>query len=99
MSISCIKTVTGEDLIGEVIVREEEVDIADPCVVVVVPTSQSQYSVGLAPFLPFANSKKFSFRKEHVIMFYDPADGLRNEYNRITGKGIVVPTNKIELMK
>lgn len=98
MNISCIKTITGEDLIGEIILGEDNIIIEDPCVVVVVPTSQNQYSVGLAPFMPFAATKKFSYLKEHVVLFYDAAAELKNEYNRITGKGIIIPKSKIELV-
>jgi hypothetical protein len=98
MSISCIKTITGEDIIGDITEHAHGVDVETPLMVVVVPTQQGQYNVGLAPYMMFSSQKKFTFKKEHVIMQYDPADELRNEYNRITGKGIIVSTPKIELV-
>ena len=89
--IKCIKLITGEDLIGDVEVN--------PCVVVLIPTQEHQYSIGLAPFLPFAASKKFSYSREHIVLLYEAADQLKNEYSRITGKGIIMPDRpKLELV-
>jgi hypothetical protein len=97
--IKCIKLVTGEDLIGDVEVQGDSLTIETPCAVVLIPTQEHQYSVGLAPFLPFAASKKFSYSREHVVLVYEAADQLKNEYNRITGKGIVLPERpKLELV-
>lgn len=97
--IKCMKTVTGEDLIGDIEMHGDTLTIDTPCVVVLIPTQEHQYSVGLAPFLPFAASKKFTYSSEHVVLVYDAADQLKNEYNRITGKGIIVPEKpKLELV-
>lgn len=97
--IKCVKTVTGEDLIGDIETHGDVLTIDTPCVIVLIPTQEHQYSVGLAPFLPFAATKKFTYNKEHVVLMYEAADQLKNEYNRITGKGILVPERpKIELV-
>jgi hypothetical protein len=97
--IKCMKTVTGEDLIGNIEVQGDTLTIDTPCVVVLIPTQENQFTVGLAPFLPFSASKKFTYSREHVVLVYEAADQLKNEYNRITGKGIVMPERpKLELV-
>ena len=97
--IKCIKLITGEDLIGDVEVQGDTLTIDNPCVVVLIPTQEHQYSIGLAPFLPVAASKKFSYSREHIVLLYEAADQLKNEYSRITGKGIIMPDRpKLELV-
>lgn len=98
MALTCIKTALGEDLLGEVTVTDDMVEIDTPLMIMIVPTQQGQYSVGLAPYMIFSADKKFTFPKNHVVLMSEPADQLRNDYNRITGKGIVVPKPKIELI-
>lgn len=100
MNIQCLKLITGEDLIGEVELRMEgTVMIKDPCAIVMIPAAQNQFTVGLAPYLPFAAKKEFSFDPDDVVLRFEPANELRNEYSRITGKGITLPpTPKIELV-
>jgi hypothetical protein len=94
-----MKTVTGEDLIGYVEVQGDVLTIDTPCVVVLIPSQEHQFSVGLAPYLPFSSTKKFTFNREHVVLVYEAADQLKNEYTRITGKGIIVPEKtKLELV-
>ena len=99
MSISCVKTVNGDDLIGVIEEKYETVTVDTPCAIVLVPTGQNQFSVGLAPFLPFSKTRVLTFKKEHIVLFFEAADELKNEYNRITGKGIVVPKSSIEIVR
>lgn len=96
--ISCFKTILGEDLIGELTVHEDTVEIDSPLMIMIVPTEKGQYSVGLAPYMVFAAARKFTFKKDHIMFFYDAADEIRADYTRITGKGIIVPKTKIELL-
>jgi hypothetical protein len=98
MSISCIKISTGEDLIGDITHTEQGVTIESPLMIVVVPNQQGQYGVGLAPYMIFSAQKAFTFKNENVLMEFEPADELRNDYNRITGKGIIVTKPKIALV-
>jgi hypothetical protein len=94
-----MKTITGEDLIGNIEIQDDSLTIDTPCVVVLIPSQEHQFSVGMAPYLPFSATTKFKFSREHVVLIYEAADQLKNEYNRITGKGIVIPEKpKIELV-
>jgi hypothetical protein len=94
-----MKTITGEDLIGKIEMHGETLTIDSPCVIVLIPSQEHQYSVGLAPFLPFSPTKKFTFSSEHVVLLYEAADQLKNEYVRITGNGIIIPEKpKLELV-
>lgn len=91
MTLTCIKNVVGEDLIGKVSTRDGFVDIEDPMMIMVVPNQQGQISIGLAPYQVYAKARKFTFHEEHIMLTYEPAAELRNEYTRLTS-GIVIPT-------
>lgn len=100
MAISCLKLITGEDLIADVSeTLGGDVKISSPCMVLMLPTGNNNYTVGLAPFLPYAEHKEFVYKKEHIVIIYDASAPLKNQYNQMTGKGLVVPESKIELLK
>jgi hypothetical protein len=100
MAISCIKLITGEDLIGDITHEGDICTIESPLSIVMVPTQQGSFNVGLAPYMVFSATKKFSFHRDHIVVSCDVADELRNEYQRITGRGIIIAsTPKLELLR
>jgi F0F1-type ATP synthase alpha subunit len=99
MNIQCIKTTLGEDIIANVEqTLSGDIKLSYPLMIMLIP-QDGQYTIGLAPYLSFANSKTFPYKKEHVMMMFEPATELRNEYVRITGQGIVIPKSELSLMK
>ena len=99
MAISCIKTITGDDLIGDITVNGDTLTIDTPLSLVVVPSGNNQYSIALAPFMPFSATKIYKYHMNHVVLFYDGIDEIRNDYQRVTGKGIIIPSRpKLELV-
>lgn len=99
MSISCIKLITGEDIIADVTdTLQGDVQISHPCMILMIPTGNNNYTVGLAPFMPYAEGKEFTYKKEHVVLHYEASSPLKNQYNEITGRGLVIPKPKIELV-
>lgn len=95
-----IKTISGETIIGEKAERmgDDNVSLMDPFNVMISPTGNGTFGIGLAPYLSFAEDKKFTFGPEHILHVFTPSDDLKNEYNRITGRGIVVPSSKIQVV-
>ena len=99
MTIRCLKTIIGEDLIGDVsTTMSGEIVISKPCAIMMMPTNNGGgFTIGLAPYLPFAEKKEFTYNAEQILLNYEPVIDLRNEYSRIMGSGIVVaaqlPTN------
>lgn len=96
--ISCIKLVTGEDIIGEMTMHDTgKVTVKNAFAVVMVPAAQNQYTVGLAPFLPFASTKEMTYNREHVVLMFEPVSELANDYRRITG-GIILAKSELKLV-
>ena len=49
-----------------------------------------QVGLGLMPFLPYADEKKFNFNREHVMVEFEPGVDMLNNYNRMFGSGIQI---------
>lgn len=91
MNIQCIKLSTGEDLIGDVSeqIHDGSVTISKPMAVGIAQGPNGSFQVGIFPFLPFAKDKQFTFRKENVLLIYEPVLELWNQYSSVHGTGIV----------
>lgn len=92
MNIKLIRLSTGEDLLGDVTINENaDVVVENPCMVYVRPNqNNSGASVGITKWMPYAANKEFIIDGKFVVTLADPADDLKNEYNKIFGSGIVV---------
>lgn len=102
--IQCIRLSTGDDIIGELEHNSlaDTYTIKEPLSIIVMPTGNNNFTVGLAPFLPFTektgSGRTFTFKGQHVLTTYEPSTELRNEYSRITG-GIVLAKPELGLIK
>lgn len=100
MNIKCIKTIIGEDLIGELTETiGGHIQLKSPCAVIMVPMQNNQFTIALAPYMPFVQQKEFTFKPSDVMFVCDPSTELKNEYSRIMGTGIIVPKTELSLVK
>jgi hypothetical protein len=101
MNVKLIRLQTGEDLMGDVVIDENDnIVIENPCMVYVRPNSTNTgASIGLTRWLPYAASKTFTIESRWVVVLTDPADDLKAEYNSAFGSGIVVPPTSIQVAK
>jgi hypothetical protein len=92
--IICLKLLSGDEIIGKLKERSElnsTITLEDVASIYMVPgQSQTQVSLGLAPFLPYSNDSSFTIKSEIVIITHDPSLDLRNNYNRMFGSGIQI---------
>lgn len=97
-----IKTIAGENLIGERIEKlgnTNTLTLAQPFNIMIAPTGNGSYGIGLAPYLSFSNDKEFSFETSHILHVFEPAADIKNEYHRLTGRGLLVPSSGIKVVK
>jgi hypothetical protein len=92
--VKCLKLTTGEDLIGQVTFSGDTLKIKRAFQVAVVQAGPDQLGIGLMPFLPFAASDEFNIHLANVLIEFEPAVELANQYASITG-GIVMAANRI----
>ena len=96
-NIQIVKLTTGEDLIGDLEELETEgrafLLITKPAIIMMMPKpgSDTDFTVGLAPYAPFSKDHKVPIFPNHVVSIYDPGPDMLNTYNRKYGSGIVTP--------
>lgn len=91
MSVVCLKLMSGEELIGTLLVEDPNyVEIEEVSAVVMMPGEQGQFRMGLMPFLPYSESVKFTINKRAVVTIFTPSVEMINNYNRKHGAGIQV---------
>lgn len=91
-NIRIIKLVTGEELLGDVTDQGLAYSIKNAVIVALVPSraNPQQPSVGLAPWMPYAENDPVVIPKQHVVYDAKPVKEMVNNYNSIFG-GIITP--------
>ena len=99
--ISCFKSVLGEDIIGNITENlDGSIVVSKPMLIMINPNGQGGFSVGLFPYLMYAEKKEFTYRREQYLFLFDAVSDLHNEYLRAT-TGLVIPqaeTPKLSLI-
>ena len=87
MNVKIVKFVSGEEIIGEW--DEETSLIKNP--VVMIPVDKNK--IAFQPWLPYAEDKEYKLKEAQIHVVANPSSTIVNEYNRMFGSGIVVPTD------
>ena len=92
MNIKIVKLFNGEELIGEY--DEKTNVIKNP--VIMIPVNKEQ--IAFQPWLPYAEDKEYQLKETMIIITATPSSPFLNEYNRVFGSGIVVPSAKSNII-
>ena len=87
MNVKIVKMISGEELIGEY--DEETTTIINP--VVIIPVSKEK--IAFQPWVPYSEDKEFKLKESMILVVATPSKLITNEFNRVYGSGIVVPTD------
>lgn len=95
MKIYAMKLVTGEELIGEIMIEgENEFVIKNPLGISIVRGKDGSPNVGFSPFPIHAEQKSdttIALKREHIVYYYIPAEDFVKNYDQIFGVGIILP--------
>jgi hypothetical protein len=89
MNIKVVRLVSGEELIGEW--NDEKTIINNP--VVMVPVAKDQ--LGFSPWIPYSDDEDIQLKDQHIMTVLTPDKKLQDEYNKVYGSGLILPTEKI----
>ena len=92
MSTKCLRLTTGEELIAELTENDTSYTLKTPANIFMVPNGKGGIGLNLLPLFPYADSREFTFPKTAVVIVFTPSREMLNEYNRLFGSGIVIPT-------
>ena len=89
MNVKIIRLVSTEELIGDW--DEETKTVTNP--VVMIPVAKDQ--LGFQPWIPYAEDDEVQLKEEHIVVVLTPDKKLQNEYNRVFGSGLVLPSEDL----
>ena len=91
-NIRIIKLITGEELIGDVTDQGLAYSIKNAVIVALVPSRANPQlpSIGLAPWMPYAENEPVIISKNSIVYEAKPIKEMVNNYNSIFG-GIITP--------
>ena len=84
--IRLVKLKSGEEIIGDVTVLDDNVIISSPCQLM--PTD---HGIGFTPWPPFAKHDNVTVKKDWTICITDPVDAARDAWSSKFGSGIILP--------
>jgi len=97
-NVKILRLVSGEELLGEVLVNEVvgELMIKNPVRIVVMPNKLDPKTpnVGFAPWAEFTDQKSFKLDMSHILCIMEPIKEFINQYNTMFG-GLVVPSSNL----
>ena len=93
MAVKLLRLKSGEDIISDIVSENSEnIKIKNPAMVMPLSDGRgNQVQVGLAPWMPFSESKEFELPRDWVLLLTEPASDIVNNYNQVFGSGIVIP--------
>lgn len=97
MTVKVFRMINGEEVIAKVVGETESCyDVKSPANIMLQPTESGQMGVGIAFYMPYADSNDVSIRKNGIAAECAPDIKMENEYNRVFGSGIqIAPANAL----
>lgn len=96
-NIKCVRLTGGEEIMGDVVqLGDGEIHIEDPAAIHMMPNQSGQMQLGMLPWLPYSDDRKFVIATDKVVTVHTPSRDLLNRYNSIFGSGIeIAPAGSI----
>ena len=94
MSITVIRLVTNEEIIGDISETETTHIIKKPAVLGFLADDDGKPNMVLQKYLPHSEAgddSEIEISKDHVLFSFEPLDEIVNHYNEILGSGIITP--------
>jgi len=94
--IKVIKLITGEDVVSDIEMLENDTKISMKAPQRFVMT---QEGLGSIPLMPFSSDEKFVVSMSHVVLIAEPDSEVKNGYSAQHGSGIVVPSVSQKILR
>jgi hypothetical protein len=98
MTITAIKLVTGEEIVGDVTSALDQypnITIKNPVLVAIQRAQDGQMALAFLPFMPYLGKDvEIDIPRDKTIIVKTVDEGMRNQYNTVFG-GILTPTKQL----
>ena len=98
MDIRAFRLITGEDIIAEVVSNKGDWwDLKNPVQLAMLPSKAdpTKNTFGFVPYPSYTEAKEIRFNDHHIIFVITPAKEFIDQYDRIFGAGIIMPSSTI----
>ena len=99
MKVVALKLVTGEDVLGEIVINDSQgMRLKNPVGIAIVKGKDGGTNIGFSPFPIHSEPQtdlEIGFEYSHIVYSYLPAADFIKNYKNIFGSGLIVPENKI----
>ena len=96
MQTKCIKLVSGEEILTEVLSESSDIIyIKNPVVMIMAREGQ----LAIVPWLPLAEKQECSIKKSDIILSYIPKQDLVNHYKQQTGGIVTAPAGVLNRLE
>jgi hypothetical protein len=90
-NILCLQLVNGMELMGKLDKENENsISLKDVAQIATIPNQAGQMSVGLFPWLPYAEKSEFQIQNHNIVVKFIPGLDMVNNYNKFFGSGIQI---------
>lgn len=93
MAVKILKLITGEEIVGEIVVTDENNTVLKNPLSIVLRPSQDGFTFGFVPWCNLMEGDK-TIPNDKVLTSGDAADDVKNAYNSMFG-GIVTPPKQL----
>lgn len=97
MNIMITRLLTGEEILGEIEINDNECFIKNPTQIGAMPNPKSgNIDIHMSPWIPLSSDKTVKINMSQVLCQYAPVNDIINKYNSMFGSGLYIPpTSKI----
>ena len=111
MNVKLMRLSTGEDLIGDVTgtftsgeggAVKHGITIENPCIVYLSQNPSNPggpANLGMTRWMPYADNKSFEIDNKYIVTIAEPVEELAKQYDGVFGSGLIVPSQKLEVVK
>ena len=90
-NVKIVRMTSGEEILCTIVKEDaNNILIEDPTIII--PTQDR--NIGLAPWMPYADTAKISIKQTFVAFIVDPVEQLAEQYRSIHSK-IITPNQRI----
>lgn len=95
--IKILKLITSEEVVGEVIEKNELITINQPCAVMLIASRSTpdQHSMALVPYAGYTKDHSITISRDKIVWEAELAEEVFNQYNAIFGSGIQIVSSPV----
>jgi hypothetical protein len=93
-NVKAVKLLTGEEIIAEILEENSSIVKIQNPLALIAQRGQQGPTLGLMPWMPYLKGE-LKLSQSAIVLVEEVDEELKNEYNRIFGTGLLVPSKQL----